>query len=797
MLQRIRSVGCEACLVALVLGASVVPARAQSEAVVRGEVVAAADESALAGAVVTLAPVGGGETQQAEVDADGRFVLRQVVPGEYMLSGSADGFASREMRVTLEPREVRTVTLSLDLRRVEVDVQVTARAPILAGTHSPSSTVVTAARIETLPPDQQASLPEAIVTSAPGMIRGHDDFVHIRGHEVALNPLINGVSFWENPHALFSAGLSPMVIDTANIMTGGFPAEYGNRFGGVIDIVTKSGLSMQNTGSAAAGSGEAGRRSVSAEFGGRRRGLAYYLFGSATESDRFLSPPAPEAIHDSGRGGHAFFQLDGDLGPRGLLRVLLMGNGVNFEIPKTPADVTYRPQALAGQRARQQSAIVGWTRAFSSAGLTSLSATFYQRWSSTRLTPADGLLTAKAALDQELLTIGGKADLTHFAGAHAVKAGVDVVSLRPEEDLSYDYNGYRQLTHLLGLPHFHIHGNRIDFAGRETGGQVSGYVQDAIQVGDRVTADLGVRVDRYDLVVSATHASPRVNVAFRAGGGAVLHASYNRFFVPPPIEGVLSSSAGLTATINEIGVALPPIEPSIENQYEIGAVAPAGPLQLALTGYFRDTDNPVHTTVWPDARIYSYASFDRERAYGLEARADLSSLARYGVTGYLNYALGRVDFYNPITGGFTTEAGHFDATNRFLAPMDQTHTLTTGLSYRHAESGVWVGTAMEYGSGTPMGHGGSDHEHGAGEADHEHAGGEAEAGDARVPAHFTADVSIGVDVLRDAARRARLSLRFDIRNLTDNLYLIAQEGEFTPGQYSIPRLISATAKVRF
>jgi hypothetical protein len=40
-----------------------------------------------------------------------------------------------------------------------------------------------------------------------------------------------------------------------------------------------------------------------------------------------------------------------------------------------------------------------------------------------------------------------------------------------------------------------------------------------------LTADLGVRIDRYDLLVSATHASPRVNIAFQAGGGTVLHAS--------------------------------------------------------------------------------------------------------------------------------------------------------------------------------------------------------------------------------------------------------------------------------
>jgi outer membrane receptor protein involved in Fe transport len=32
-------------------------------------------------------------------------------------------------------------------------------------------------------------------------------------------------------------------------MTGGFSAEYGSRFGGVIDVVTKSGFTMKRRGS--------------------------------------------------------------------------------------------------------------------------------------------------------------------------------------------------------------------------------------------------------------------------------------------------------------------------------------------------------------------------------------------------------------------------------------------------------------------------------------------------------------------------------------------------------------------
>jgi outer membrane receptor protein involved in Fe transport len=307
-----------------------------------------------------------------------------------------------------------------------------------------------------------------------------------------------------------------------------------------------------------------------------------------------------------------------------------------------------------------------------------------------------------------------------------------------------------------------------------------------------VTVNAGVRVDRFDLLVATTHVSPRVNAAVRVGGGAVIHGSYNNFFVAPPIEGVLSSGAGLTAQIRELGVALPPVQPTTEHQFELGASSPAGPLQLALTGYARTSRNPVHTTVWPDSRIYSYASFDRARAYGLEAKADVRELARYGITGYVNYALGRVYFYNPVTGGFVTEPEHLTETDRFLAPMDQTHTLSSGATYRHSRSGVFLATIMEYGSGTPREHG-----HAAdGDTDHTHAAGDAE-GSERVPGHFTASLSLGVDLFRRAGRRPRLTLQIDAENITNHVYLVAQESEFTPGQYSVPRLLGITAKVRF
>ena len=117
------------------------------------------------------------------------------------------------------------------------------------------------------------------------------------------------------------------------------------------------------------------------------------------------------------------------------------------------------------------------------------------------------------------------------------------------------------------------------------------------------------------------------------------------------------------------------------------------------------------------------------------------------------------------------------------------------MTYRHAATGLWLGGAVEYGSGTPMGHGGAGHEHAPGTADHEDVPVVRRA--ARVPGHFTADASVGINLMRDARRRARLALQLDVENITNNVYVIAQEGEFSPAQFSIPRLLSVTARLRF
>ena len=114
--------------------------------------------------------------------------------------------------------------------------------------------------------------------------------------------------------------------------------------------------------------------------------------------------------------------------------------------------------------------------------------------------------------------------------------------------------------------------------------------------------------------------------------------------------------------------------------------------------------------------------------------------------------------------------------------MDQTHTLNAGFLYRHRRSGLWASMAFEYWSGTPI--------------ETEDEGNLPAVLPRRVPGHFTQNVTLGVDVPRHADA-LRIGLRFNIENLTNNIYKVSQESVFSPGEYCHPRYFSGSMKVNF
>jgi hypothetical protein len=143
-----RSIRLIACAVVFVVGTTDV--RAQSEAIIRGQLVADADGSVLSQGAITLTSMSTGTSTKTSLDTTGHFTFPSVGAGDYVITGVADGFSDREVRLTLAPREVRTVTVRLAVLGVTATVNVTGELAPLPRTHSPSSTSLPADRILSL-----------------------------------------------------------------------------------------------------------------------------------------------------------------------------------------------------------------------------------------------------------------------------------------------------------------------------------------------------------------------------------------------------------------------------------------------------------------------------------------------------------------------------------------------------------------------------------------------------------------------------------------------------------------------
>ena len=168
-----------------------------------------------------------------------------------------------------------------------------------------------------------------------------------------------------------------------NIITGGFPAEFGNRFGGILDIVTRSGFDANNHGSVSIGAGNYLRNNLSFDYGGHTERFGYIFYAQGFENERFLNTPQPLLLHDFGTGLRSFVQFDFRSGNNDFFKLALTGDGTNFELPNSNEDEERGRDYF--QRNREQTTILSWDHTFSATS--ALATSLYERQVSSRLVP--------------------------------------------------------------------------------------------------------------------------------------------------------------------------------------------------------------------------------------------------------------------------------------------------------------------------------------------------------------------------------------------------------------------------
>ena len=739
-------------LFSLVFLAVVVPAAAQTA--VEGTIRDSAGQSVAAVKVALQRPEGG-IAQQTTTDAAGKFRLPAVEAGDYVLKTEAPGFYPAVYNFTLRPRQPLSLTLDLQHKEaLEQRVEVRSGYLTVDPEKTGSSYTFTNRDLEALPDPLTDTTNDLVNNLMPGASDSHDNFLAVRGTEFSLHEFVNGVSFLDNTQPQFSPGVSPQIFETVDLMTGGFTPEYGNRFGGVMDITTRSGADLGGHGSVNFRGATLDNYDLNAEYGGEQGKLGYYFFADGFTSGRFLDPPEPRQLFDFGNGLRGAGQLDWHATNNDGFKLLLMGGGDSFQQPNITDDQEVGRDAR--RQTRQQTAILTWLHTFSADTL--LATSLYERTSSDHVLPTTDPITPYSSAGRQLLTLGIKSDFSHYWHGHFFKAGVDLVRLRENEHFFFNSRGDPDV-----FP---------PFGGGLRGGQASIYVQDHFSLVPNLTVDLGVRYDYFDLVDTGVQTSPRVGLAYHfAKTNSVLHAAYNRYFSPPPLEySLLASFIGNNAV--DPGQRVGNVRPYTQNYFEAGWAQELHPrVSLELNAYLHTGHNSFENHEISISRIFVPINFHTARSEGLELVLNMKQLERFGISGRFQYAAQKTYFYGPITGGFAGDEP-LVAGERIVPAFDQTHTGTAQIFYRRERwRSFWAGSALRYGSGTIVENG------------------------PRLPQHFTTDLATGFRVWNAEPRS--LDLELDVTNVSNSIYQIAKESEEIPIQYAPARTVGGSLKFHF
>lgn len=195
----------------------------------------------LAGATVVVV----GTATGSATDAEGRFVLPRLAPGTYTLEAAMLGFDPVQRTITLEAgAALDPITFRLGVSAVPLREVV-----VTPGRFTVMEVEATAA--QTLSRDEIQNLPQLgediyrAVRRLPGL--SGNDFsaqLNIRGGEAReVGVLVDGLLLYEPFHLKDIANGALSILDVEAIggidmMTGAFPASYGNRLSGVFSLDT-------------------------------------------------------------------------------------------------------------------------------------------------------------------------------------------------------------------------------------------------------------------------------------------------------------------------------------------------------------------------------------------------------------------------------------------------------------------------------------------------------------------------------------------------------------------------------
>jgi len=718
-----------------------------------------------------------------DADANGRVIAKRLPFGMYTVTVSHPGFNTARELVEIRSAFPKELKVTLSLGPVQTTVDVTTQETLIDPYATSSANQIGGDSLTDRASAQPGRGLADLINQEPGWMFEANGILHPRAEEYQVQYVIDGMPLTENRSSAFMADFDADNVQEMSEMVAGFPAEYGRKMGGVIEVQTTRDKRPGFHGKSSLGGGSYDTLNgfLEGQYGFGTNTLTASL--SAAETDRFLDPPATQNYTNHGATEDFMVHYERDIDDKNRIGVILSREQSKFLVPNEV------PQEEAGQRQDRQSfessAQFSYQHIFSPnvlgnfrAMTRDITAGF---WSNDLSTPMI------AGQDRGYHEEYAKATLSVHAGHNEFKFGGEADFAQLEENLNY----------LITNPALFDPGTPLAFTfyGHAPDREQSAFGQDEMHW-KNFSLSGGLRFDHYDLLVNQVGWSPRVSLAYYLPQAKInFHASYDRVFQTPPFENLLVSSSPAVISLDSLVLRLP-VEPARANYYEAGfGNALFGHMRVTGNFFWRRYHNYPDDNLLLNTGVSFPITFALANIYGEEAKVEIP---RWGkLSGYISWTNERGNGYFPATGGLFLgdDAAQAIQQTSGVFPVSQEQRNAVRARFRYEVTPrFWLAFGGTYDSGLPIDFGGTEAQ-AAAQGYTQNILNRVNFSDLRPRPLWSLDASAGV-VLR---KSEKYPLRFQIdgTNLTNSLNVIDFAGLFSGTAIGIMRSVDARLSFNF
>ena len=701
---------------------------------------------------VPVTASGNNLTLRTTTDANGHFTFPSLQQGTYEVSAGSAGLKDT-VRVDLGSSGA-TVALALTRLREIGKVAVVRSAPLRG---SGSDVTLNSTALTRAPNNN--SFPQMLI-QLPGAVRGANGVVHINGDHGVIDYLIDGVALPQALNRDIGSELNLNDIAFADVIEGAYPAQYGLKFGSVLNLATRSGTgpagfdSNASLGSYTDFNGTLGYHAPL----GRGGGMSFAL--SNRRSTRGLDPPNFGSPHNDASLSSQFARFTIPARKNDFTNITLIHSYGTFAIPN---DVDGGEPANTNDNETQEDTFLsvqyrhalGDTGAisFGPALKTSRIRDFGDPLNDFRYGEAINLGNGGASTDCANALSSGSYGVTtcgfsladdrtatdyilqgdysqrlggcrafargptaagsaggrtrgcaerNSLGRHTIRAGVswDGTKVDKSYAVTLQPGNFLAPTVTPGTPNGPV--TVVDNS-RNIGSTYASYLQDSWRLSDDYELDYGLRYDFFtikstDFAQGFAGFSPRLKLTRFFGARASIYAYLGRFFEPFSFENVDPIAAQELNLPLQSSVAQFDLKPERDTQLELGGHIPLGTGSLGFRVWQKNANDLIDDTQVGVTLLHQDINYVLGRL-SQEALNYVQPLARNG-RAYFSIA-----HTVSLNKGCETQllAPCFGSSTDFTpADHDQTYSVASGV-LRNDLHGGWFSLDGEYGSGLSSG----------------------------------------------------------------------------------------------